>query len=701
MNYRPTPAHPVPGNDLGTARLDLRGGVVAGSFVTCRLAYTAGFFGIDDTGSIKIALRFASDAGVPQFTDPTAPNYTTVTATNGAKLLARYDVKDNVRPWGKTVYIKVLQGYLAQGDRIEVTFGDTRAGSPGWRMQTFCEDTFELKVLVDPFATCVYQELPQSPVLRIVPGTPERLVAVAPSVVRPGQTFTIRARREDAWGNPAGRTFTKRHKGFREPGTYRIDLQDQKTGLACRTNPVLVSETAVPVFWADLHGQSEETIGSNTLEEYFAFARDKAFVDVAAHQGNDFQVTDSLYRRLERLTRRITKSGAFVAFPGYEWSGNTGLGGDRNVLFRDKGFVSRSCRALVPESEASVPDSPTAADLFRRLRGHEALVWAHVGGRYADLAQHDPDVEFGVEVHSAWGTFEWLLEDAFRLGYRVAVLANSDGHKGRPGASHPGASKFGSYGGLTAIRALKLNRNALWSALKDRRTYATTGARILLEVSTEGGHQPGDIVEASKPPVFHVAVHGTAPIENVQLRNGARVVKTHRVGDNGLPSRRIKLLWGGAQVRGRGRQVEWDGMLRLRGNHIVAYEPVNFHNIEKGCVRRGERGIEWQSITTGGHAGVILTLDAPEKGTLEFVTAVKRFSIPIGEIAAKPRAYRAGGLARQVAVYRLPEPNERLDLDLCFRPRALRSGDNPFYVRVEQEDGHLAWSTPIYVVGPG
>ena len=28
-----------------------------------------------------------------------------------------------------------------------------------------------------------------------------------------------------------------------------------------------------------------------------------------------------------------------------------------------------------------------------------------------------------------WGTFEWLVEDAFRLGYCV-IVAHSDGHKG-------------------------------------------------------------------------------------------------------------------------------------------------------------------------------------------------------------------------------------------------------------------------------
>ncbi len=53
-----------------------------------------------------------------------------------------------------------------------------------------------------------------------------------------------------------------------------------------------------------------------------------------------------------------------------------------------------------------------------------------------------------MEIHSAWGTFEWLLTDGFPLGHRSGVVCNSDGHKGRPGASYPGAATFGAYGGL-------------------------------------------------------------------------------------------------------------------------------------------------------------------------------------------------------------------------------------------------------------
>ena len=59
---------------------------------------------------------------------------------------------------------------------------------------------------------------------------------------------------------------------------------------------------------------------------------------------------------------------------------------------------------------------------------------AHVGGRYADITfAHDEDLETAVEVHSDWGTFEWIVWDALEKGYRVGIVGNSDGHKGRPG----------------------------------------------------------------------------------------------------------------------------------------------------------------------------------------------------------------------------------------------------------------------------
>ena len=99
---------------MGSAAVSPAGAFEAGSFQEFTVIYTAGYFGIDDTGSIKVVHRFASDMGRPQFTDSTAPNYTTVEASNGAVLHVEYDMKRNIRPWDKTLYIKVVRGFLRE-----------------------------------------------------------------------------------------------------------------------------------------------------------------------------------------------------------------------------------------------------------------------------------------------------------------------------------------------------------------------------------------------------------------------------------------------------------------------------------------------------------------------------------------------------------------------------------------------------------
>jgi len=105
---------------MGQATVSPEGRFEAGSFQEFTVTYTAGYFGIDDTGSIKVVHRFASDMGRPQFDNPTAPNYTTVEASNGAVLLVEYDMKRNIRPWDKTLYIKIVRGFLREGDRITI-----------------------------------------------------------------------------------------------------------------------------------------------------------------------------------------------------------------------------------------------------------------------------------------------------------------------------------------------------------------------------------------------------------------------------------------------------------------------------------------------------------------------------------------------------------------------------------------------------
>ena len=448
---------------LGRAVVQPDHPVVAGSFTTIVYTYTAGH-PVDDSGTIKIAFRSVGDFGRPQFEDPAAPNYCTLCTSGDCRIEPRWDPKGHTRPWSRALFLKVRSGFLNRGKEMVVVFGDTSGGSPGWQMQTFCEQAFEFKTFADPIATYQFQELPASPTMRIVPGKAVRAVCIAPSQVLVDEEFVYYLKLEDAWGNPTDRPQVMTHPGFSTAGVRTVTATDEQRGLSARSNPIEVraEDASLHPYWADLHGQTEETVGTGSIEEYFTFAREYGLLDIAAHQGNDFQVTDEFWEKINRVTKAFYEPGAFVTFPGYEWSGNTPLGGDRNVYFASEGgAITRSGTDLIPENYSVHDDSPTATDLFRNLKeqqGPRSFAFAHVGGRYADISMHDPEIELAVEVHSAWGTFEWLVEDALRRGYRIGTCANSDGHKCRPGASYPGAGEFGSLGGLTCVLARGLDR---------------------------------------------------------------------------------------------------------------------------------------------------------------------------------------------------------------------------------------------------
>jgi hypothetical protein len=735
---------------MGHASIEPTGAFAAGSFQSFVLTYTAGYFGIDDTGTIKVVHRFASDMGRPQFDDPSAPNYISVEASNGAILDVRYDGKQNIRPWDKTLFIRVVRGFLREGDQIIIRFGDPRQGSPGMRLQTFCESTFEFKVLVDAFATYEFTELPRSPEIAIVPDVPSRWKAVLPTLRRAGEPFRLCLKGEDRWGNPSDKCdhvlrlrpsapIDKLPESVRlepgkyscimeglcaeEPGDIHVDVLDEAGAPLARSNPLrIVADTPLVHYWGDLHGQSEETIGTNSARDFFAFARDKAFLDACSHQGNDFQITTPFWEHLNVLSKEFNQDGSFIVFPGFEWSGNTGLGGDRNVLYMEEGRqIHRSSHALVEDLSDLETDANSAEDLFEALKDEDCVVFAHIGGRYADIKMaHDIRLERAVEVHSAWGTFEWLIEDAFEQGYRVGICSNSDGHKGRPGASFPGATTFGSYGGLTCMLATELTRAGLIDALRRRHHYGTTGCRMVLDVrasfdadaelfdddpnlgpaTSKGvtGAMMGDILRFGGAEVaLDIDIATSSPVERVDIRNGLETLETYRPFDDGELGRRIRVIWEGSEYRGRGRQTIWDGTASLAGNRFERTAAINHYNLDKIFESDGDQNLRWTALTTGGFGGFDAWLSDPSAGTLSIDTPLVKCDIPVADIGREDMCFDAGGIQRRIRVFRMPDENPHTRLNLTRRIPLRSDADNALYVRVIQEDGHIIWSSPIYV----
>ncbi|MEC7211803.1 MAG: DUF3604 domain-containing protein, partial [Pseudomonadota bacterium] len=328
---------------------------------------------------------------------------------------------------------------------------------------------------------------------------------------------------------------------------------------------------------------------------------------------------------------------------------------------------------------------------------------AHVGGRYANIEiDHDADLETAVEIHSDWGTFEWMATDSFRLGRRIGIVANSDGHKGRPGASYPGSSDFGAHGGLTCYLASENSRKALFESMRARHHYATTGCRMYLEVSgyaADGAVMMGDVAAAQNGRMsVRVTAHAAAGIETIELRNGAEVIETIRTHDAASLGRRIRVIWSGAEYRGRGRNTLWQGVIDVAGASILSMSPINRWNPERLLEQRGGSQIAFESVTTGNFAGVDLWLDSDD-AELAVRTNLGEMRVKVAELGVEPVRLDCGGLDRRLTVTRLPETP--LASSLSFeRSVEIEAGrDNPIWVCVTTEDGHQAWSSPIYVTG--
>jgi hypothetical protein len=741
-----------PGSDpalYGQVSLSPEGSFEARSLQTFALTYTAGRFGLDDTGSIKIVHRYSNDWGWLQTEDPTAFNYVTATASNGSRLQLIYENGGEQRPWYRSLTITVKGDGLYEGDTITVLFGDRSGGSAGLKLQTFCESGFVFKLLADVCATGHYMPLPDMPSIAIVPGPAASWKAVLPSLRRPGEVFRLGIKAEDRWGNPTGQVQTDIHidanlavEGLpdqisygpderartiedlrvTEAGTLRICLRDASGKLLAESSPLVIRRGEFAAYWGDMHGQSGESVGINTARQYFDFARNLSFLDATSHQANDFQINNAFWQQINDLCAEFHQDHRFLTYPGYEWSGNTAVGGDRNVFFRHEGRqIRRSSHALLPDRSDIDSDANTATQLFKDLQDEDCVVYAHVGGRYADIRQaHDPRLETAMEIHSAWGSFEWLLTDGFELGHRSGVVCNSDGHKGRPGASYPGAASFGAYGGLTCFLTTELTRDSLFECQRRRHHYGTSGNRLQLDVQARfhnGGNlfardpryfdvaaEPiqqammGDIVQTDDSSVrIDIECIAQAPVERIEILNGSEQVATLRGYDADDLGNRIRIIWQGAEYRGRGRKTTWQGSAHFEGCQIERIAPINQWNHERPTEQQGDDRVTWNTITTGNFGGfdAWLAPAADAQLIIDSNHVSGRFSLD--DIGLEESILDGGGLDRKIRIFRLPQNNNSLELRGSLELDLKPVGDNPIWVRVTTEDGFNAWSSPLFI----
>ncbi|MEW6747059.1 MAG: DUF3604 domain-containing protein [Planctomycetota bacterium] len=505
---------------------------------------------------------------------------------------------------GRSLLVRFPRGAV-RGALLHVTFGDRRAGSPGLRIPPYPLEV-ELVLRTDADATGTYATSPQTLTLRCIGTHAERVALIVPSTVTgstlpvtamvlqgldddrhqqvPCETFEGPLHLEGADGSrvePSEVTLTADDRGVKRfevelenPSCGRLCVRAPTIGLAGESNPfTVVPGQALRLLWGSVQCQSAVGgHGAGTPEQAFRVARDIAALDF-------FALTEHAEARafhwtwLRELPDRYQLAERFVTFAGYEWTHP--LQGHRHVILHDK---TRPSYAVEGADEA---DEQNAPDLARFAAGPgsdpAALVIAHHTARRLtdtveryDWGDPMPPRQLLAEVYSWHGFFDSFdaarpidgragrtlppgrgsyVNEALAQGRFIGICADSDQHLARPGLAlgvwrERGGERRARHG-LTGVWAPSLDRDAIFRSLEARRTYGTTGARLLVWFSC-GTTPMGSTAEVRGVPTFDVWVEGTATLkEVVLLRDGlaeaallqpsSRSLRT-RLTDTGAPS---------------------------------------------------------------------------------------------------------------------------------------------------------------------
>jgi hypothetical protein len=298
---------------------------------------------------------------------------------------------------------------------------------------------------------------------------------------------------------------------------------------------------------------------------------------------------------------------------------------------------------------------------------------------------------------------------------RFGFIAVSDTRSNQPG----------NYG-LTAVLATSLTKANIHAALKARRCYATTGARILLRVRADN-HEMGEVYTSSTGPTFTVNCTPPGNLEEIEVIKNNTVVyvftpsgfnKALAASEWRLAPPRAGATWMAAATD----DADWQGLPELRtaaprGERVRARRRVAIADPASGAILRTRIDGPHRIWINGALLVDTRTLARPDAsrphdcaaddgiglvGSLEHAHRLgsydlRAFGMPLraGDNIIAIEHESPGGMTAASADV-LPPATAGAPVQFTWADNAF-NGSAFYYVRVTQTDGHQAWSSPIWV----
>lgn len=376
---------------------------------------------------------------------------------------------------------------------------------------------------------------------------------------------------------PSDYTFVPADRGVRKfavtlpsGGTHTINVKETGSSIAATSNPIIIDKKSdKTIFWGTLH---QHTFigghGAQTPEFAFDYAKNKSGLDFLAV--TDHCRTDKYdWFHSRQIAEDYNEPGTFVTFGAYEWT--AAEFGHRHVLYLDPLKEANYCEEHRVAFNPTTILTPTLEQLFEAVDKRDALLVVHHPAWFipnpnlpkqamvwGDIANINQKL---VEIYSHHGSSEKydnapyiihndlsqqrgpeekaFVQDAIAMGYKLGITADGDDHNSMPGSNfgfdsprdseaEEGFGMHYSRLGITGVYADELTREGLWEALNARRTYGTTGARIILDFAINH-HMMGEEFTTAQPPIIRVNVIGTDIIDTISvIKDGYTTFYEHK-----------------------------------------------------------------------------------------------------------------------------------------------------------------------------
>jgi Protein of unknown function (DUF3604) len=306
-------------------------------------------------------------------------------------------------------------------------------------------------------------------------------------------------------------------------GVSRITLIDEENAVMGISNPICPEATpeGLTLYYGEIHAHTELSDGVGSPEDAMRWARDVEGLDFSA-LADHFEGSQSYnYTRDEKwkssrdIVNKYNTPGQFVALQGYEIGT---VEAHRNVYFPDA-----EGRMIVNDDNGEIV---TMDNVYDKLKGLDYILIPHAPKFHGInwYAQHKPERQRLVEICSAWGVSEeggpLSVQESLNLGLKLGFTGGTDNHSAEPG--HAG---FPGLGGLTGVFAKDLTRRSIFDALMARRTFATNGARMIINFTVNDALMGQEIKLSQNREIFIKGrVISNAPIKKIDIIRNGKVI---------------------------------------------------------------------------------------------------------------------------------------------------------------------------------